>query len=52
MVVGQRAEAPLVPPYRFCRPNKAMALTTVPWDWNSSPVVGTAQFRKIEADAR
>ena len=25
-MVGQRGEAPLVPPYRFRRPNKAMAL--------------------------
>ena len=24
MRVGRRGEAPLVPPYRFCRPNTAM----------------------------
>ncbi len=26
IMVGRRVEAPLVPPYRFRRPNKAMAL--------------------------
>ena len=28
IMVGRRGEAPLVPPYSFRRPNKAMALTT------------------------
>ena len=27
-MVGRRGEAPLVPPYGFRRPNKAMALRT------------------------
>ena len=49
-MVGRRGEAPLVPPYRFRRPNKAMALvreqprnaTTSQYDgvacsWTASP---------------
>ena len=27
VMVGRRGEAPLVPPYKFPRPNKAMALS-------------------------
>ena len=29
-MVGRRGEAPLVPPYKFRRPNKAMALAMPP----------------------
>ena len=29
-MVGRRGEAPLVPPYKFRRPNKAMALIPIP----------------------
>ena len=37
-MVGRRDEAPLVPPYRFLRPNKAMAL---------HPTLGVLAWRNI-----
>ena len=41
ILVGRRGEAPLVPPYSLCRPNKAMALHV---GWLGSSVFARPQF--------
>ena len=39
-MVGRRGEAPLVSPYRFHRPNNAMALAVAPWQFRQSEGLG------------